>query len=76
VTLVGALVGVLLLTLLTLAFAPWLEAHYGLLLKLALPSTEELRLLGLVIAVGTLASLLPGYRAYRLSLADGLTPRV
>jgi len=76
VTLVGALVGVLLLTLLTLAFGPWLEAHYGLLLKLALPSTEELRLLGLVIAVGTLASLLPGYRAYRLSLADGLTPRV
>jgi putative ABC transport system permease protein len=41
-----------------------------------MPSLEELRLLGLVVAVGTLASLLPGYRAYRLSLADGLTPRV
>jgi putative ABC transport system permease protein len=76
VTLAGALVGVLLLTLLTGALGPWLEAHYGLLLKLALPSGEELRLLGLVIVVGTLASLLPGYRAYRLSLADGLTPRV
>jgi putative ABC transport system permease protein len=76
VTLAGALVGVLLLTLLTFALGPWLEAHYGLLLKLALPSGEELRLLGLVIVVGTLASLLPGYRAYRLSLADGLTPRV
>jgi len=76
VTLAGALAGVLLLTLLTFALGPWLEAHYGLLLKLALPSLEELRLLGLVIVVGTLASLLPGYRAYRLSLADGLTPRV
>jgi putative ABC transport system permease protein len=76
VTLAGALAGVLLLTLLTFALGPWLEAQYGLLLKLALPSLEELRLLGLVIVVGTLASLLPGYRAYRLSLADGLTPRV
>jgi putative ABC transport system permease protein len=76
VTLAGALVGVLLLTLLTFALGPWLEAQYGLLLKLALPSVDELRLLGLVIVVGTLASLLPGYRAYRLSLADGLTPRV
>jgi putative ABC transport system permease protein len=76
VTLAGALCGTLLLMLLTLVLGPWLEAQYGLNLKLALPSLEELRLLGLVVAVGTLASLLPGYRAYRLSLADGLTPRV
>jgi putative ABC transport system permease protein len=33
-------------------------------------------LLGAVVAVGLLASLVPGYRAYRLSLADGLTPRL
>lgn len=76
VTLAGALVGVLLLSLLTFALGPWLEAQFGLNLKLALPSLAELELLGWVIAVGTFASLLPGYRAYRLSLADGLTPRV
>lgn len=76
VTLAGALVGVLLLTALTFALGPWLEAQYGLLLKMAVPGIEELRLLGWVVLVGTLASLLPGYRAYRLSLADGLTPRV
>ncbi len=76
VTLAGALVGVLLLTVLTFALGPWLEAHYGLLLKMAAPGFEEMRLLGWVVLVGTLASLLPGYRAYRLSLADGLTPRV
>lgn len=76
VTLAGALLGTLLLALLTLLLGPWLEAHYGLLLKLSVPSIEELRLLGWVVLVGTLASLLPGYRAYRLSLADGLTPRV
>jgi putative ABC transport system permease protein len=33
-------------------------------------------LLASVVAVGVLASLIPGYRAYRLSLADGLTPRL
>lgn len=76
VTLAGAVVGTLLLTLLTVALGPWLAAQYGLNLRLSLPAPEELRLLGGVILVGTLASLLPGYRAYRLSLADGLTPRV
>lgn len=76
VTLAGALCGTGLLMLLTFALGPWLAAEYGLNLKLALPSQEELRLLGMVVVVGTLASLLPGYRAYRLSLADGLTPKV
>jgi len=76
VTLAGALLGTLLLTVLTAALGPWLEARYGLSLRLALPTLEELQMLGWVILVGTLASLLPGYRAYRLSLADGLTPRV
>ena len=29
-----------------------------------------------LIGIGLIASLAPGYRAYRLSLADGLTPRL
>jgi putative ABC transport system permease protein len=29
-----------------------------------------------VLAAGMLAALVPGWRAYRMSLADGLTPRV
>jgi len=76
VTLAGALSGTLLLSALTIVLGPWLAAEYGLNLSLRLPAMEELQLLGGVILVGTLASLLPGYRAYRLSLADGLTPRV
>jgi putative ABC transport system permease protein len=76
VTLAGALTGTLLLAVLTFALGPWLAAEYGLNLKVALPSLAELELLGWVVAVGTFSSLLPGYRAYRLSLADGLTPRV
>ncbi len=76
VTLAGAVTGVVLLAVLSTALGPWAQAHYGLALSLALPGSEELKLLGAVVGVGTLASLLPGWRAYRLSLADGLTPRV
>ena len=76
VTLAAVVVGVVLLAVLSAAFGPWVQAHYGLDLSVALPSGEELALLGWVVLVGTLASLLPGWRAYRLSLADGLTPRV
>ncbi len=76
ITLAGAVVGTLLLTALVPALAPWAQAQYGLTLDLTPPSAEELKLLGWVLLVGLLASLFPGWRAYRLSLADGLTPRV
>jgi putative ABC transport system permease protein len=76
VTLAGALLGTLLLTGLAATLGPWAESHYGVVIHVAIPSLEELKLLGLVVAVGTLASLLPGLRAYRMALADGLTPRV
>jgi len=75
-TLAGTALGLLLLTVLSIAFGPLLQARFGLALAVAAPTTVELWLLGAVIAVGLLASLLPGWRAYRLSLADGLTPRV
>ncbi len=76
VTLAAIAAGVALLAILSAALGPWAQAHYGLALSVALPGGEEWRLLGGVVLVGTLASLLPGWRAYRLSLADGLTPRV
>lgn len=76
VTLAGAGVGVVLLAVSSAMLGPWVQARYGLTLGLALPGVEELKLLGWVVLAGTLASLLPGWRAYRLSLADGLTPRV
>lgn len=55
---------------------PLLEAHFGILLPLAWPAAGEWKLLAMVLAAGLAASLLPGWRAYRLSLADGLSPRV
>jgi putative ABC transport system permease protein len=75
-TTLGALLGVLLLDLATLLCAPWIQAHYGLRVQFSLLDRNELPLLGAVIVIGLLASLVPGYRAYRLALADGLTPKL
>ncbi|HEY8607386.1 MAG TPA: FtsX-like permease family protein [Noviherbaspirillum sp.] len=72
----GCALGLLLLSLGGAAIAPFAEAHFGLSLPLALLSAQELPLLAAVLATAVLASLVPGYRAYRLSLADGLTPRL
>jgi putative ABC transport system permease protein len=76
VTVLGSLLGAALLSVLTAVAGSWAQAHYGLVIHPRFVSLEELRLLGIVALVGTLASLVPGYRAYRLSLADGLTPRL
>ncbi|MFZ5484177.1 MAG: ABC transporter permease [Pseudomonadota bacterium] len=75
-TLAGALLGLLLLTGLSALLGPLAQARFGLGLPLAWPSLDELTLLGGVIGVGLCASLIPGWRAYRMSLSDGLTPRV
>ncbi|TWH77552.1 putative ABC transport system permease protein [Azomonas agilis] len=49
------------------------QAHYGLYLPLAWPSTYELILLGTVLSAAWLMGLIPAWRAYRQSLADGLS---
>jgi putative ABC transport system permease protein len=76
ITVSGALIGVLLLTLLTIFAAPMIQSHYGLTIAASLGSRDEFRLLVMVMGVSLLASLAPGYRAYRLSLADGLIPHI
>jgi putative ABC transport system permease protein len=75
VTLLGVLLGVVAVAVAVLALAPWLQSSYGITLTLAAPSAAQWGLLGAVLGAGFLASLVPGWRAYRLSLADGLSPR-
>lgn len=76
VMLAGCLLGVASLWALSLGAAAQVEARFGILLPAVPLTLAELRWLGWVIAGGAVASLLPGWRAYRLSLADGLTPRI
>lgn len=76
VTLSGILLGVGILFLETQLAAGWLLERFGVSLSSRLLSPAELELIALVLLVGVLASLVPGWRAWRMSLADGLTPRV
>ena len=57
------------------ALGPWMQSAFGITLRLQAPGSAEWTLMALVLAGGLVASLLPGWRAYRLSLADGLSPR-
>ena len=74
--LAGSVLGAALVWVLVLMLGPWLQANYGLTLASGPPGATEWRLLAGIIAVGVAAGLLPGWRAYRLSLADGMTPRL
>jgi putative ABC transport system permease protein len=55
---------------------PWLESRLGLFIALGPPSAYELALIVLVGTAGLLIGLIPAYRIYRYSLADGMTLRI
>jgi putative ABC transport system permease protein len=51
-----------------------LRTGFGVMVQPGLPSGESLVSLGALFSVAVLASLMPAWRAYRLSLMDGLHP--
>jgi len=75
-TLLGVVLGLLSLYLLLSIARPFVETRYGIFIGLAGPTGHEMRLLAAILAAGLLAGVLPAWRAYRLSLADGLSIRV
>jgi putative ABC transport system permease protein len=76
VTLAGALLGAAVAALAVWGAAPWVQQQFGIGLAFGAPTAVQWGLFGAVLAAGMLASLVPGWRAYRLSLADGLSPRL
>jgi putative ABC transport system permease protein len=76
VTVCGVALGAVSCLLLIAGLGPWVQLRFGIGLSAGLPSAAEWQLLGLVTALGWAASLLPGWRAYALSLSDGLSPKV
>ena len=75
-TVSGIALGVAALYLGLLAAQPWLESRLGLFIGIGWPSAHELELIVAVAAAGALIGLLPAYRIYRYSLADGMTIRI
>ena len=75
VTACGVVLGALACWGAVAALGPWVQAAFGITLRLQAPGSAEWTLMALLLAGGLIASLLPGWRAYRLSLADGLSPR-
>ena len=75
VTLAGALLGALAAAVAVLLAGPWLQQRFGITLLQSAPTAAQWGLFAAVLVAGMLASLVPGWRAYRLSLADGLSPR-
>ncbi len=54
----------------------YVDAAFGLYLQIGAPTGRELAVLAAVVAAGTLVSLAPALRAYRMSLADGMQIKV
>lgn len=79
-TLIAALAGVAIALVagagLLAALSPWVQAQFGIALGTDLPRSGEWALIGAVLLTSILAGLLPAWRAWRLSLADGLAPRL
>lgn len=71
----GAAAGLGLLYALLALARPWIDSAFGLWLPLNAPGLDEAALLAAVVAAGAAASLPPAIRAWRMSLADGMTIR-
>jgi len=74
-SLVAVLLGVALLYTGLFVARSYVDAAFGLYLEITWPSAREYLVLAVVVAAGTLVSLIPALRAYFMSLADGMQVR-
>ncbi|MGI9416081.1 MAG: ABC transporter permease [Hyphomicrobiales bacterium] len=74
-TLLGVAAGIVLLYLGLFILRPIIDAQYGIYLPVTLLSQREALMLATIVVSGPLVALLPAVRAYRMSVADGMTVR-
>jgi len=72
----GAILGVVMLYALLFLAQPFLESEYGLHITINMLNQYDMTLLGIVVVSGFIIGLVPAIRAYRNSLADGMTIRI
>ena len=75
-TVLGVSLGLALLYIVLLIAQPVIESQFGLFISISGITGYESALLAIVILAGFIIGCIPSYRAYRLSLADGLSLRV
>jgi putative ABC transport system permease protein len=75
-SLLGILLGVVLHYLVILIGIVWAQERYGISVTLSLPTLHNAVTLLAILAAGILAGSLPAWRAYRQSLADGMSLRM
>lgn len=74
-TFLGVLLGTLFLYAALIGLQPYIDRTYGLHLSISPPRTSDWLTLAAIVAAGFLAALIPAIRAYRMSLADGMSVR-
>ncbi|MEL6293319.1 MAG: ABC transporter permease [Pseudomonadota bacterium] len=72
ISLIAVILGLGLLYTGLFAARSYVDSAFGLYLEIGVPSVREWLVLGAVVAAGTLVSLGPAIRAYRMSLTDGM----
>jgi len=75
IALAGALLGLVFLYILLFTLQPLLDSRFGLYLKVDPPGIRECAILAFIVLAGIVAGLIPAWRAYRRSLADGMSIR-
>lgn len=75
VSILGAVLGVILLYAGMITLLPVIESRYGLFIPINPLSINEWMYLGAVVAAGILAGIAPAIAAVRMSLADGMVVR-
>lgn len=72
---VGAIFGTCLLYAGLVALQPILDTSLGIWIPISGLGLRDVTVIGTVIAAGAIVSVLPAWRAYRMSLADGMVVR-
>ena len=76
ITLLGIILGIIMLYSLLILVKPVVLSMFGFYLTIGAISGYEALLLGVIFLAGTVIGVVPGWRIYRYSLADGMTVRV
>jgi len=74
-TIAGILLGLALLYSGTWLAQPIIEKNYGLFIPITAPNIRELSMVCVLLAASFIVGLVPAYRAYKNSLADGMSIR-